>query len=124
MAGSQKVTVQGLDQLTKRLKALPKVVEAAAREAVLAETKEVAQDMRRNAPRDTGELVEGIQSEFNAKTITGKATSTARHTPFVVHGTSDTAANDFMTPAAERSRRRFRKRLTTSINAHLGKVTG
>lgn len=121
--GSKQVTIKGLDELARKLKALPEIVEKASRAAVKAETDEVAQDMRRTAPRDSGELVEGIQSEFDAKTITGRAVSTARHTQFVVHGTSDTPANDFMTPAARRSERRFRGRVSDEIKEQLRKMT-
>lgn len=116
------VRIKGLDELTKKLKALPEVVERAGGRATKEETDEVANDMRRGAPVKTGKLRRGIQSEYDPATITGRAVSTARHTPFVVHGTSDTPANDFMTPAAERSRRRYPKRVTEAIRADLGKL--
>jgi len=111
-----------MSELVKKLAKLPKVIDAAGARAVKEETHEVANDMRRGAPVKTGALREGIQAEFDAKTITGRAASTARHTPFVVHGTSDTPANDFMTPAAERSRRRFPKRVRQVVKEELGKV--
>lgn len=117
-----KVTIKGLPELNLKLKRLVQVLEAAGERAVKAQTKETADDMRRAAPVLTGELKAGIQEEFNASTFTGKAVSTAAHTTFVVHGTSDTAANDFMTPAAERARREFPKRVTTEINRELGKL--
>jgi hypothetical protein len=123
MAGSSNVRIKGLDVLARKLKALPELVDKAARQAVKDETLEVAQDMRRTAPRDDGELIDGIQTEFSPATITGRAVSTARHTTFVVHGTSDTPENDFMTPAAERSRRRFRGRVVEQVNAELRKIT-
>lgn len=120
--GSQQVKISGVDELARKLKALPGIVERAARVAVKAETEAVADDMRRNAPRLTGELVNGIQAEMNNKTITGKAVSTARHTTFVVHGTEDTPANDFMTPAARRSEARFERRVIDEVKVQLRKV--
>jgi len=122
VAGSQEVKIAGVKELARKLKALPEVVERAARAAVKAETEAVADDMRRTAPRLSGELVEGIQAEFDAKTITGRAVSTARHTPFVVHGTSDTPANDFMTPAARRSEKRLMRRVKDEVATELRKL--
>jgi HK97 gp10 family phage protein len=118
-----RVTIKGLNELHAKLKRLPGILEAAGERAVKAEVDEVVQDMRRNAPVDTGELKAGIQGEYDSSSVTGKAVSTARHTPFVVHGTSETPANDFMTPAAERARRRFPKRVETEINREIGKIT-
>lgn len=116
------VEIKGLSELTKKLRALPRVIDGAGGRAVKDETHEVAQDMRRGAPFKTGELREKIQAEYDAKTMTGRAASTARHTTFVVHGTSDTPANDFMTPAAERSRRRFPNRAKQYVKEDLGKL--
>lgn len=124
MAGRQQVTIKGMDQLMRKLRALPEVVAVASARAVRDETEEVADDMRRDAPELTGALKAGIQAEYDASTITGRAVSTARHTTFVVHGTSDTPENDFMTPAAERSRNgRFRERVISEVRAELRKVT-
>lgn len=113
------ISIKGLDKLTERLGALPEHVDAAARRAVRAEVVDVAQDMRANAPIKDGDLRAGIQAEYDDATLTGTAASTARHSQFVVHGTSDTPANDFMTPAANRSRRRFRRRVITEVNKEL-----
>lgn len=117
-------TIQGLATLNKRLKALPDLIEKAARQAVRDETIAAAQDMRRNAPRLTGELQDGIQAELgDLDKLEGRAVSTARHTTFVVHGTSDTPANDFITPAARRSERRFPRRVSDQVLADLRKIT-
>jgi HK97 gp10 family phage protein len=124
MAGRAKVTVSGLDELDKRLAELPRVVERGALRAVRVETHDVADDMRANAPVLTGELRQGIQEEVDTKAIEGRAVSTARHTTFVIHGTSDTPADDFMEPAAQRSRARFPKRAQAEVLKELGKVTG
>lgn len=123
MAGRAKIEITGLDELDKRLGKLPEVIRAGARRAVKAETHEVAQDMRRGAPVDQGDLVRGIQEERSKDGLEGRAASTARHTTFVIHGTSDTPANDFMEPAAQRSRRRFGDRVSREVMAELGKVT-
>jgi HK97 gp10 family phage protein len=122
MAGSKHVKIQGIQELSRKLKALPEVVERAAKQAVQDETIAVAQDMRRNAPRETGNLADKIQAEIDSTKLTGKAVSTAPYTTFVVHGTSKTAANDFMTPAALRSGRRFPRRVREQVRTELKKL--
>ncbi len=116
------VTVRGQKRLMAKLGALPAHVDAAGRRVVKAEVEEIAEDMRRNAPFKTGELKESIQSEYDDATITGTAAATARHATFVVHGTEDTPAQDFMTPAAKRSQGRFRRRLVKAINDEIGGI--
>lgn len=116
------VSIRGLEKLRVKLGALPRHVRAASRRAVEKETTDVANDMREHAPVKTGELKAGVQSEYDDKEIEGTAASTAPHTEYVVHGTSDTPANDFMTPAARRSQARFRRRLTRAINQEMGKL--
>lgn len=120
--GRRSVNIKGLDELERKLKQLPELVNTAGNRAVKAETHEAAQDMRRGAPVDTGELRDGIRERFNPKTHTGEAVSTARHSEFVVHGTSDTPANDFITPAAARARARFPDRVRAEIKRELGKL--
>ena len=116
------VNIRGVEELERKLRQLPELINTAGNRAVKAETAETADDMRRAAPVDTGALRDGIQQEFDPKKHQGRAASTARHTPFVVHGTSDTPANDFITPAAERARRRFPDRVRAEIEKELGKL--
>lgn len=116
------VSIKGMDELVRKLKALPEIVEAASRAAVKAETEEAADDMRAGAPFETGELRRGINAEFDPRTITGRAVSTASYSTFVEDGTSDTAAQPFVQPAAERARRRFPERVEGEIKAALRKV--
>jgi len=116
------VTITGEAELAAKIKKIGGLVRRAALEAVQSETTEIAQDMRRNAPRETGTLVDSIQVEIDAGALEGRAVSTAKYTQYVVHGTSDTAANDFMTPAAERSRRRFPKRVKDAVAVELEKL--
>lgn len=118
-----KVTVRGMDQLVKRLAALPEAVDRAARRAVRDETEAVADDMRAGAPRGvTGGLVEGIQAEFDEATIAGKAVSTADHSTFVEHGTSKQAAQPFIAPAEMRARRRFPRRMSDEIKTEMRRL--
>jgi HK97 gp10 family phage protein len=116
------VTITGEAELAAKIKKIGGIVRKAALQAVQDETLEVAQDMRRNAPRLTGKLVDGIQAEIDAGALEGQAVSTADYSTYVVHGTSDTAPNDYMTPAAERSRRRFPKRVKNAVAAELEKM--
>ncbi|MEU5950326.1 HK97-gp10 family putative phage morphogenesis protein [Micromonospora sp. NPDC047465] len=123
MARRQTVTVDGMGLLAKRLKELPTSVQDGAKTAVKDETNEVVDDMRRTAPRDSGDLVAGMQAEFTNGGLGGRAVSTARHSTFVEHGTEDTPEQPFMTPAAERSRRRFPGRIRDAVGAELKDLT-
>lgn len=118
------VTVVGREILEKRLAGLPSAIEAAARRSVRDETMAAADDMRINAPVKTGELKAGIQAEVDLSALEGRAVTTAEHSKYVVHGTSDTPANDFITPAALRSRARFPGRVRAEVAAELRKITG
>lgn len=117
------VTITGEAELARKIAELGGKVRTAALAAVKAETHDIAQDMRRDAPVDDGDLKRGIQEELDRGALEGRAVSTAKHTPYVVHGTSDTPAQDFMTPAAERSRRRFPGRVKEAVAVELGKLT-
>lgn len=119
MARRQTVTVDGMGLLAKKLDQLPKAIREGLRTAVTDETKAVADDMRKNAPRDSGDLARSIQSETTSDGLGGTATATARHATFVEHGTSDTPEQPFAQPAAERSRQRFPGRVRESVNGEL-----
>lgn len=122
LAGRGKVRIRGIEELDRKLRQLPQVVEAAGRRAVKDEVHAVAQQMRADAPVDDGDLLRGIQEELEKKGLEGAAVSTARHTTFVVHGTSDTPANDFMEPATQESRRRFPDRVRDEVRDELRKL--
>lgn len=114
------VTIAGIKALSRVLDQLPKQIATAARTAVRDETEDVAEDMRRAAPRRTGELARSIQAEV--KDLEGKAAATARHAVFVEYGTSSTPEQPFATPAAERSRRRFPKRIRQQVREALKRM--
>lgn len=115
-------TIEGLAALDRKLRRLLPVVEEAAREAVRDEVADTAADMRRNAPRDTGELVEGIREHIDEDGLSGEAAATARHSGFVNDGTRKTPPQPFATGAAVRARKRFPKRLRTHLNEAIRKV--
>jgi len=114
-----KVRIKGADVLDKKLRRLPEVVEAAAKKATKDETHETAQDLRRLAPVLSGDLRKSIQEEIAKKGMVGRAAITADYAKFVIHGTSDTPANDFMTPVEASVRRRFPDRLRDAVRAKL-----
>lgn len=111
------VTVRGMGELRRSLADMQAAIRAGAAKAVAAETEAVADDMRRGAPRDSGELVDSIQAEHDG--LSGTAAATARHAAHVEHGTSDTPAQPFAQPAAEQARRRFPRRLADAIGDEL-----
>jgi HK97 gp10 family phage protein len=117
-----KVQIKGLAELGRKLKALPEVVERAARAAVKEEVGEAADDLRRFAPVKSGELRRSVQEEIAKKGLSGTAAVTARHAEFVVHGTSDTPANDFVTPVVNAVRRRFDDRFVDRVKLELRRM--
>jgi len=117
-----KVRIRGEKELYAKLARLPEAVDAANRRAVKGQTHETAQDLRRHAPVDTGELRDSVQEEITNKGLTGRAAVTARHAEFVVHGTSDTPANDFVTPVIARTESRFPKRLRDEVREELKRM--
>lgn len=117
-----RVEIKGLAELERKLKALPEIAERAARAAIKAETHEAANDLRRLSPVKEGTLRDSIQAEIEKKGLAGVAAVTARHAEFVVHGTSDTPANDFVTPVINAVRRRFPDRFADELRAELRRM--
>lgn len=112
-----KASIEGVAQLNAKLLAAAAQSEAAARKAVRDELNEVGDDVRRGAPVDTGELRDSERREVDG--LDGTVRVTARHGVFVEHGTSDTPAQPFVGPAAERSRRRFVARVSSYVKTAL-----
>jgi HK97 gp10 family phage protein len=124
MPRKQTVTVDGMGLLAKRLKQLDGTIVDGIREAVKEETEQTADDMRRNAvrgnpPTKPVTLAEGVQAEVSEDGLGGTAAATARHSTFVEHGTSDTEAQPFALPAAERARQRFPDTVKRHVGAEL-----
>lgn len=116
-----KVKGKGLSNLkNKAERRLPTAIERGSEAAVREETREIAQEMRNEAPVLTGELVAGIQAEF--RNGRGQAVSTARYTKYVVNGTSSTPAQDFMTGPAMRGRQRFPKTVVRNVRSEIRKA--
>lgn len=119
-----KVRIKGEAELYAKLKALPAKIAEVERRTVKAEVNETAQDLRRAAPVLSGDLRDSIQEEtVKAKSgAAGRVAITARHAEFVIHGTSDTPANDFVTPVVQRAEDRFPKRLREEVQAELKRI--
>lgn len=117
-----KVEIKGLADLERKLKRMPELVEAAAKRAVRGQVDEAVEDLRQGAPVDEGDLRDSVQGEIDKGGLAGVAAVTARHAEFVVHGTSDTPANDFVTPVINTVRRHFPDRLADELREELRKV--
>jgi HK97 gp10 family phage protein len=117
-----KIQIKGEAELIAKLKRLPEALKAAERRAVKAQTEDTAQDLRWGAPVLSGDLQESIQEEILNDGLTGRAAITARHAEFVIHGTSDTPANDFVTPVIARTERDFPDRLREEIQSELKRL--
>lgn len=105
-----------------KLRELPGKLEAAERRAVQAEVVEAAQDVRRDAPVLSGALRDSVQSEVLKGGLSGRVAVTARHAQFVLHGTSDTVANDFVAASIARAQQRFPKRLRDELRDEIKRM--
>lgn len=114
-----KFRVRGADQLTKRLRALPEEIRKGAEEAVEDEIRETGDDLRRDAPYLSGELQESIQEERDQGGLSGRVAITAEHADDVIYGTSSMEARDFVTPVANRVRRRFPDRVRDAVKKEI-----
>lgn len=110
------ITIRGLAQLEKKLGKLPAVIAEAARQAVKEEVAETADDMRRLAPRLSGDLAESVQEEISDDGLSGTVSPKARYATFVNDGARGIPPQPFATAAGKLSRRRFKKR-TEEITA-------
>lgn len=117
-----RVEIKGLAELERKLSRLPELVERAAKSAVKAEVDEATEDLRAYAPVDEGDLRDSVQGEITDGGLGGVAAVTARHAEFVVHGTSDTPANDFVTPVINATRRRFPDRFADELREELRRM--
>lgn len=123
-AARLKVRISGLEELDRSLARLPENVQAGARRAVDAEVEETRDDLRRDAPVLSGTLRESIKKRLARKTLSGTVAITAKYAEFVIRGTEDTPANDFVTPVTEETRRRFPDRLRAEVSASISKRGG
>jgi HK97 gp10 family phage protein len=116
--------VRGAGELSRKLKQLPKVVDKSSVESIRVETNNIANDLRRLAPRDTGDLAESVQAEVRAKQLRGIAAVTAEHAKFVNFGTTENEAQPFADVAAELSRDRFPGGVKVGLSGALRKLAG
>lgn len=123
-AARLKVRIVGADELDRKLRALPENIRAGARRAVDGEVDEVREDLHRDAPVLSGNLRDSIKSRLAKRALAGAVAITAKYAEYVVRGTEDTPANDFVTPVTEESRRRFPDRLRDEVRASVTKRGG
>lgn len=88
-----------VDRLASDLAAAPAKVTADCAVAVSRSAEELQQDARRFAPVLTGALREGIRVEKAG--LSASVVSTVRYADYVEYGTSDTAPQPYMRPAAD-----------------------
>lgn len=123
-AARLKVRIIGAKELDAKLARLPENVRAGARRAVDDEVDETKDDLQRDAPVLSGNLRDTIRKRIAKKSLSGTVAITAKYAEFVIHGTEDTPANDFVTPVVEVSRTRFPDRLRAEVRASISKRGG
>lgn len=88
-------------QLAAELAIVASTIEARARLVEVEKARDVAETMRSLVPVDTGRLRDSISAEGN------EAGPTVPYASFVEFGTSDTAPQSFVWPAAEKHEKDF-----------------
>lgn len=119
---TERIRIEGIPQLQAALTVAAAVARAASESAVASEVKSVSADARGGAPVQTGELRSGVTG--SASGLSGEVRSPVRHSGFVEFGTGKMAAQPFMAPAAEASRRRFPGIAAARIGSGLRRVKG
>ena len=123
-AARLKVKVFGLAELDAKLARLPENIRAGARRAVKGEVDETQNDLKAAAPVLSGNLRDTIRQRISKKTLGGTVAITAKYAEFVINGTEDTPANNFVGPVVELTRRRFPDRLRAEVRASISKRGG
>lgn len=121
-----RVRVEGLGDLRAALTAHATAARKAAARAVGEEAEAIGKDMRDGAPvgdasrgpRGDPPLSDSIRVTHDG--LQGSAGPTAPHAPFVEEGTSSHPAQPFARPAAEISRRRFKRRVADAVRDRTG----
>ncbi len=107
------LTIRGVKQLEKKLGRLPRTIDDASRQAVREQVHETGADMRRLAPKLSGELAESVQEEIAEGGLSGTVSPRARYASFVNDGARGVPPQPFATAAAKLARKQFRKRTET-----------
>lgn len=123
-AARLKVRIIGAKELDVKISRLPENIRAGGRRAVEAEVDETKEDLQREAPVLSGNLRDTIRKRLAKKTLSGTVAITAKYAEFVIRGTEDTPANDFVTPVVELTRTRFPDRLRAEVRASISKRGG
>lgn len=112
------VTIEGLPGLKAALERKVEELRAARELVVAEEGRLIEADAKMAAPVDKGELRDGIELELGQGLATIRTTS--EHSAANEFGTSKMAAQPFMTPTAERARRRIPKTAAALFRKTLG----
>lgn len=107
------VEISGLEALDAACRVRAALMKAATVAVVALEVKTVKEEAVRVAPEDEGELKAGIGAK--ASGTSGEVRASARHSAFQEFGTSRNAAQPYMGPAADASRKRFAGRVALAV---------
>lgn len=119
------VTVEGLDELKKRLEKLTDDLRARAEDALKESAEAVKKDMVRRVPVDTGNLKRSITARVLPEQLTAdvgpRPGTDAYYGYWVEFGTSSMRARPYAGPAAEAERERWPDRLREHLKDALPK---
>lgn len=106
MAKRNGVRVEGGDKLKAKLNRTSREIRNAQPDLTMDEAEALVRNMQAYAPEDTGEL-KGSMIAVRLPNGGAAAEVRARHADFVEFGTSDTPAQPYARPAAERARKEW-----------------
>ena len=101
---------------------IPRIIVSGSKAAELTSeqiAKEIATVARRLAPRDTGFLRKNIRAEKRGRTQ-WEAVASTTYAGYVEFGTSSSAAQPYLRPAADQANRELKKRMRVTLKKQIG----
>jgi HK97 gp10 family phage protein len=120
--GRAHVTITGIARLRERLEDLPDEIKAALVKGVKESAEAVRDDVKRNVPRDSGNLSEKVDIRYREGGLVAEVgwfNPTDFYAVFVEYGTRSQPAQPSLHPALERERGQYAQRLTEEVRRAL-----
>jgi HK97 gp10 family phage protein len=106
-----KVQIKGMDKLHKALLECNELALKEARKAVAITALNIEREAKHRSPVDTGRLRASIRHQIDPNGLEGQVLTDVDYAPYMEFGTSRTAPQPFLNPAADLEQPEFVKRL-------------
>lgn len=121
---AEHVTIEGLDELRRRLAEVGEQIREAAGKAIEEAAEAVQEDAQQQVRVDTGAMKRGLKTWVKKAKLTadvGWRDPKLYYAAFQEHGTSSIPANPALTAAAEAERRRLPGRVGEDVRRAIGR---